>query len=179
MNSARGLVGILVALLSIPPSGAQSARALADDKAAALVKQLTLDEKVDQLLNMAPAIPRLGIPAYNWWTESLHGAIGPIPTTNFPEPIGLAATFDDALLQEVAAAISVEVRASACARPQARQRLGPSAPGSTPGRRTSISSAIRAGDADRKPTAKIRSWRRAWASPTFAACRGRIRTGRT
>src|SRR5687767_3380825 len=83
----------------------------ADQKAAALVAQLTLDEKVDQLLNVAPAIPRLGIPAYNWWTESLHGALGPVPTTNFPEPIGLAASFDQPLLHDVAAAISVEVRA--------------------------------------------------------------------
>jgi beta-glucosidase len=83
----------------------------ADEKATALVAQLTLDEKVDQLLNVAPAIPRLGIPAYNWWTESLHGALGPVPTTNFPEPIGLAASFDQVLLHDVAAAISVEVRA--------------------------------------------------------------------
>jgi beta-glucosidase-like glycosyl hydrolase len=67
-------------------------RVRADEKAAALVAQLTFDEKVDQLLNVAPAIPRLGIPAYNWWTESLHGALGPVPTTNFPEPIGLAAS---------------------------------------------------------------------------------------
>ncbi|HEY0687335.1 MAG TPA: glycoside hydrolase family 3 C-terminal domain-containing protein [Steroidobacter sp.] len=88
-----------------------SLRTRADQKATALVAQLTLDEKVEQLLNTAPAIPRLGIPAYNWWTESLHGALGPVPTTNFPEPIGLAATFDEALLQEVAGAISVEVRA--------------------------------------------------------------------
>src|SRR5687767_5642907 len=83
----------------------------ADQKAAALVAQLTLDEKIDQLLNVAPAIPRLGIPAYNWWTESLHGALGPVATTNFPVPIGLAASFDEALLRDVAAAISVEVRA--------------------------------------------------------------------
>ncbi len=83
----------------------------ADQEAAALVAQLTLDEKVDQLLNVAPAIPRLGIPAYNWWTESLHGALGPVATTNFPVPIGLAASFDEALLHDVAAAISVEVRA--------------------------------------------------------------------
>ncbi len=86
-------------------------RARADDKATALVSQLTFDEKVEQLLNVAPAIPRLKIPAYNWWTESLHGALGPVPTTNFPEPIGLAASFDQQLLHDVAAAISVEVRA--------------------------------------------------------------------
>ena len=83
----------------------------AEGKARAIVDKLTLDEKVDQLLNTAPAIPRLDIPAYNWWTESLHGAIGAVPTTNFPEPIGLAATFDAPLIKSVASAISTEVRA--------------------------------------------------------------------
>ena len=83
----------------------------AQGKAAALVAQMTLDEKVNQLVNVAPAIPRLNIPAYNWWTESLHGALGEIPTTNFPEPIGLAATFDTPLVHDVAEAVSVEVRA--------------------------------------------------------------------
>ena len=91
--------------------GSSSLRVRADEKAKALVVQLSLKEKVEQLLNTAPAIPRLNIPAYNWWTESLHGAMGPVPTTNFPEPIGLAAAFDEPLLQDVAGAISVEVRA--------------------------------------------------------------------
>ena len=83
----------------------------AEDKAAALVARMSLDEKAGQLVNVAPAIPRLGIPAYNWWTESLHGAIGAVPTTNFPEPIGLAATFDTPLVHKVAGVISTEVRA--------------------------------------------------------------------
>jgi beta-glucosidase len=83
----------------------------AEDKAAALVARLTLDEKVGQMINVAPAIPRLDIPAYNWWTESLHGAIGDIPTTNFPEPIGLAASFDAPLIQKMAGVVSTEVRA--------------------------------------------------------------------
>ena len=87
-----------------------SASPSAEDQAVALVARMTLDEKVGQLLNVAPAIPRLGIPGYHWWTESLHGAWGPVPTTNFPEPIGLAATFDEALVHDVAGAISVEVR---------------------------------------------------------------------
>src|SRR5690349_8318556 len=78
--------------------------------ARALVARMTLDEKVAQLLNVAPAIPRLNIPAYNWWTESLHGAIGAVPTTNFPEPIGLAATFDAPLIERVATTISTEVQ---------------------------------------------------------------------
>ncbi|XHS76305.1 glycoside hydrolase family 3 C-terminal domain-containing protein [Burkholderiaceae bacterium UC74_6] len=83
----------------------------ADAQARQIVSQLTLDEKVEQLLNGAPAISRLNIPAYNWWTESLHGAFGPGATTNFPEPVGLAATFDERLLGEVATTISTEVRA--------------------------------------------------------------------
>ncbi|UAJ09066.1 glycoside hydrolase family 3 C-terminal domain-containing protein [Glacieibacterium megasporae] len=86
-------------------------RARADELAAAIVARMTLAEKLPQLLNVAPAIPRLDIPAYNWWTESLHGAIGAMPTTNFPEPIGLAATFDAPLVHDVAGVISVEVRA--------------------------------------------------------------------
>ncbi len=83
----------------------------AESRARAIVSQLTLDEKVDQLLNGAPAIPRLKIPAYNWWTESLHGAFGPGATTNFPQPVGLAASFNDKLMQDVASSISTEVSA--------------------------------------------------------------------
>ncbi|MCK5911179.1 MAG: glycoside hydrolase family 3 protein, partial [Caulobacter sp.] len=85
-------------------------RQKADQMAAELVAKMTTEEKLDQLLNTAPAIPRLGVPAYNWWTESLHGALGSLPTTNFPEPIGLAATFDTALVKDVAGAIGTEVR---------------------------------------------------------------------
>jgi beta-glucosidase len=92
-------------------ANASQARADADARARALVAKMTLDEKIGQLLNVAPAVPRLGVPAYNWWTESLHGALGPLPTTNFPEPIGLAASFDAPMVQQVASAISVEVRA--------------------------------------------------------------------
>ena len=113
LKNAAGhvLTALLFALACVSTASASDVRAKADEMAAALVSQLTFEEKVEQLLNVAPAIPRLGIPAYNWWTESLHGALGPVPTTNFPEPIGLAATFDEALVQQVAAAISVEVRA--------------------------------------------------------------------
>src|SRR5687768_349713 len=95
----------------VSSASADDVHAQADQMATKLVAQLTLQEKFDQLLNVAPEIPRLGVPAYNWWTESLHGALGAVPTTNFPEPIGLAATFDETLVREVAAAISVEVRA--------------------------------------------------------------------
>ncbi len=78
--------------------------------ARAMVGRMTTDEKLRQLVNVAPAIPRLNVPAYNWWTESLHGALGPRNTTNFPEPVGLAATFDPPLVERVADAISTEVR---------------------------------------------------------------------
>ena len=101
---------ILAPAMVLAVVAAAEPRSPADEKARALVQQMTLDEKVGQLLNVAPAIPRLGIPTYHWWTESLHGAWGPIPTTNFPEPVGLAATFDDALVHDVAAAIRVEVQ---------------------------------------------------------------------
>ncbi|HVY81550.1 MAG TPA: glycoside hydrolase family 3 N-terminal domain-containing protein, partial [Steroidobacteraceae bacterium] len=104
-------MGAAVLCMAAMAATASSAPEEADKRAAALVAQLTLDEKLEQLLNVAPAIPRLGSPAYNWWTESLHGAIGAVPTTNFPEPIGLAATFDEPLLHDVAATISTEVRA--------------------------------------------------------------------
>jgi len=88
----------------------QTASDPAEHMARAIVARMTLDEKLPQLLNVAPAIPRLGVPAYNWWTESLHGALGPLATTNFPEPIGLAATFDGPIVHDVAGAISAEVR---------------------------------------------------------------------
>ena len=91
------------------PPGAPD-RAMADRLAAELVGKMTVDEKLEQLLNTAPAIPRLGIPAYNWWTESLHGALGALPTTNLPEPVGLAATFDPTLVHDVAGAIGAEMR---------------------------------------------------------------------
>ncbi len=110
LHSLVALVAI-VQFAIVPNSAASDLRTRADEAATELVSKMTLDEKVEQLLNVAPAIPRLGVPAYNWWTESLHGALGPVPTTNFPEPIGLAATFDQPLVQEVAEAISEEVRA--------------------------------------------------------------------
>ena len=75
-----------------------------------LVSRMTLTEKAGQMGTDAPAIPRLGLPAYYWWSECLHGdAVG--PATVFPEPIGLAATFDLGLHAQVADAISDEDRA--------------------------------------------------------------------
>lgn len=75
------------------------------------ISQLTLKEKVDQLMNNTPAIQRLGVPAYNWWNEALHGLGRSGVATIFPQAIGAAATFDPALLKEVSTAIAKEARA--------------------------------------------------------------------
>ena len=80
-------------------------------RAKELVAQMTLEEKMSQLRYDAPAIPRLGIPAYNWWNEALHGVARAGAATVFPQAIAMAASFNDELLHEVATAISDEVRA--------------------------------------------------------------------
>ena len=81
------------------------------ERAKALVAQMTLDEKIAQMQYEAPAIERLGVPAYNWWNECLHGAARTGRATVFPQAIGLAASFDTDMMFEVATAISDEVRA--------------------------------------------------------------------
>jgi beta-glucosidase len=83
----------------------------AEARAADLIAKMTLDEKASQLLNHAAAIPRLGVPEYDWWNEGLHGVIAPkAAATVFPEPIGLAASFDPALIHKIAEAIGDEAR---------------------------------------------------------------------
>jgi beta-glucosidase len=76
-----------------------------------LVSRMTLEEKVSQMVHDAPAIERLGVPAYNWWNECLHGVAFAGIATVFPQAIGLAATWDTRLMYEVATAISDEARA--------------------------------------------------------------------
>ncbi len=76
-----------------------------------LLSRLTLEEKVSQMLHGAPAVERLGLPQYNWWNEALHGVAWAGVATVFPEPIGLAATWDADLVHRVAEAISDEARA--------------------------------------------------------------------
>jgi beta-glucosidase len=78
-------------------------------RAADLVHRMTLQEKVSQLVNGARAIPRLGVPSYNWWSEALHGVMVN-GTTEYPEPIGLAATFDVPGIHEMAHDIGIEAR---------------------------------------------------------------------
>jgi beta-glucosidase len=76
-----------------------------------LVGRMTLEEKVSQMKDVAPAIPRLGIPAYNWWNEALHGVARSGLATVFPQAIGFAATWDDSLIHRMANVISDEQRA--------------------------------------------------------------------
>jgi beta-glucosidase len=82
-----------------------------EKRVAALVGKMTLPEKVSQMQNDASAIPRLNVPAYNWWSEGLHGIARSGYATVFPQAIGLAATWDVPLIHEVADTISTEARA--------------------------------------------------------------------
>ncbi len=72
---------------------------------------MTVDEKISQLMNAAPAIPRLGIEAYDWWNECLHGVARAGAATVFPQAIGMAASFDTVLMHEVGTVVSDEARA--------------------------------------------------------------------
>ena len=86
-------------------------REQAREKATALVTQMTLRDKASQLRFDSPAIERLGIPAYNWWNEALHGVARGGTATSFPQAIGLAAMFDDALVEKLGDAAATEGRA--------------------------------------------------------------------
>lgn len=76
-------------------------RTEAREKAAALVAKMTIEEAASQLLHSSPAIPRLGVPAYDWWSEALHGVARAGTATCYPQAIGLGATFDRDLLQKL------------------------------------------------------------------------------
>lgn len=82
-----------------------------DQRVNDLVSKLTLDEKVNQMVNASPAIPRLYIPEYDWWNEALHGVARSGVATVFPQAIAFGATFDDHLIHEVSTSISDEARA--------------------------------------------------------------------
>src|ERR1041384_8410694 len=82
-----------------------------DERVNDLVARMTLEEKVSQMTDVAPAIERLGIPEYNWWNERLHGVARSGLATVFPQAIGLAATWDDSLVLRMATGISDELRA--------------------------------------------------------------------
>ncbi len=81
------------------------------DRAKSLVDSMTLREKISQMVHQSRGVSRLDIPAYNWWNECLHGVGRAGIATVFPQPIGLAAMFDESFMKEIASAISTEVRA--------------------------------------------------------------------
>src|SRR5262249_28475910 len=76
-----------------------------------LVSRMTLEEKVSQMMNAAAPVERLGIPAYDWWNEALHGVARAGYATVFPQAIGLAATWDEDLIRRVGDVVSTEARA--------------------------------------------------------------------
>ncbi|HKD71899.1 MAG TPA: glycoside hydrolase family 3 C-terminal domain-containing protein [Candidatus Acidoferrum sp.] len=117
MKTLRRLLCLIVIPLATfaqntPPAPAYLDPSLPiDQRVNDLVSRLTLEEKISQMQDVAPAIPRLNIPAYNWWNEGLHGVARAGIATVFPQAIGLAATWDSNLLHRVADVISTEARA--------------------------------------------------------------------
>jgi len=112
------LVGVLISVLTPGHAAAQSGAPVYLDPSQPiqtrvddLVGRMTLEEKASQLINQARAIPRLQVPAYDWWSEALHGVARAGKATVFPEPIGLAATFDDPLIHQMAVVVGTEARA--------------------------------------------------------------------
>ena len=115
MKSFGTYIGAAAILCCISSGLAQQKPAYLDtslppeQRAADLVQRMTLEEKASQMVNGARAIPRLDIPAYNWWSEALHGVIDS-GVTEFPEPIGLAASFDVPGVHAMATDIGIEGR---------------------------------------------------------------------
>ena len=117
MKMILRLVLVAVLLLHIPYAKAQNKLIYKDSsepldtRVKDLVSRLTLKEKVALLGYNSQSVPRLGIPAYNWWNEALHGVARAGEATIYPQAIGMAATFNDDLLKQVGTAISTEARA--------------------------------------------------------------------
>ncbi|RAV60483.1 glycosyl hydrolase [Mucilaginibacter rubeus] len=107
---------MLAALLKFSTANAQvpfykDASQSIDSRVKDLLSKLTIDEKISLLGYRSQAVPRLGIPAYNWWNEALHGVARAGEATIFPQAIGMSATFNEDLLKQVSTAISTEARA--------------------------------------------------------------------
>ena len=81
------------------------------ERALDIVSRLTIEEKAMLMCDVSEAIPRLGIKKFNWWSEALHGVANQGNVTVFPEPVGMAASFNDELLYEIFCAVSDEMRA--------------------------------------------------------------------
>ncbi len=103
------LVGVVSAQNSDQPEYLNTSLPV-EKRAADLVHRMTVEEKVSQLVNQSRAIPRLNVPDYDWWSEALHGVANNGGVTTFPEPVGLAATFDPDAIHRMAIATSIEGR---------------------------------------------------------------------
>lgn len=89
----------------------QNSKLRSEDRAKDLISRLTVSEKATLMCDQSEAIPRLGIKKFNWWSEALHGLAQSNDVTVFPEPIGMASSFDDKLIYNVFNAVSDEFRA--------------------------------------------------------------------
>src|SRR3989339_350486 len=89
----------------------QDSNLSSEERAKDLISRLTLSEKATLMCDQSDAIPRLGIKKFNWWSEALHGLANNSDVTVFPQPIGMAASFDDALVYRIFNATSDETRA--------------------------------------------------------------------
>jgi beta-glucosidase len=116
--TARAICGLALATLAVQSASAAESAAYQDKslapevRARDLVARMTLQEKALQMQDNAPAIERLGLKRYGWWNEVLHGVARAGQATVFPQAIGLAATWDPALVHDIAGAIAVEGRAN-------------------------------------------------------------------
>ena len=101
---------LLTGLMALPAQAQNNMEKL-EQQARALIAEMTLEEKFSQMMNETPGIKRLGIEPYDWWNEALHGVGRAGRATVFPQPIGLGATFNPALMQQIGDAIATEARA--------------------------------------------------------------------
>ncbi|MCP9753484.1 xylan 1,4-beta-xylosidase [Ferruginibacter sp. HRS2-29] len=105
------VIGLFAAIQVNAQLPYQNAALTSEERAKDLLSRLTLEEKASLMFDQSPAIPRLGIKKFNWWSEALHGLASSDNVTVFPEPVGMAASFDDSLLFKIFDATSDEVRA--------------------------------------------------------------------
>lgn len=111
MRGCAALLLVCVGCVAQPIPGYQNTNLPFEKRVDDLVSRMTLEEKISQLTSDSAAIDRLGVPAYNWWNEALHGVARSGHATVFPQAIGMAATWDTNLMFRVATAISDEARA--------------------------------------------------------------------
>ena len=139
----------------------KKAQALAHE----LVSKMTIEERASQLKFDAPPVERLGVPAYNWWNEALHGVARAGTATMFPQPVAMASMFDPEMIRKIGDVVATEARAKYNEASKHGDR------DIYKGRRISTCSATRAGAEGRRRTAKTRTSRRSSAWRTSRACR--------